>query len=126
MAVVVDTSILIDHLRGVDAARKLLSDAGRARRGVAASVLTKTELIVGAHRDDERRIQQLFAQVYWVPVVETLADQAGSLVARFKKSHRGIELVDYVIAATAIALDAPLLTRNVKHFPMFEGLQSPY
>lgn len=31
-----------------------------------------------------------------------------------------------MIAATAIVLDADLLTTNVKHFPMLAGLQAPY
>lgn len=33
---------------------------------------------------------------------------------------------DLAIAATTIALEAELYTRNVKHFPMFEGLSAPY
>jgi predicted nucleic acid-binding protein len=31
-----------------------------------------------------------------------------------------------VIAATAEIHDAPLMTLNVKHFPMFEGLQPAF
>jgi predicted nucleic acid-binding protein len=31
-----------------------------------------------------------------------------------------------VIAATAIVLDAELLTTNVRHFPMLEGLRAAY
>jgi len=34
--------------------------------------------------------------------------------------------VDLIIAATALELSAPLATINVRHFPMFEGLRSPY
>lgn len=34
--------------------------------------------------------------------------------------------VDYLIAATAIVVDADLLTTNVRHFPMFPDLQPPY
>ncbi len=41
-------------------------------------------------------------------------------------SHSGIDDADYLIAATANILDAPLLTTNVRHFPMFEGLTRPY
>jgi len=33
---------------------------------------------------------------------------------------------DLAIAATVLQADARLLTRNVKHFPMFVGLDSPY
>ena len=41
-------------------------------------------------------------------------------------SHPGVDPVDYVIAAMAERLDARLWTRNVRHFPMFAGLESPY
>lgn len=43
-----------------------------------------------------------------------------------RSSHRGIDDVDYLIAATAIVVDADLLTTNVRHFPMFPDLQPPY
>jgi predicted nucleic acid-binding protein len=34
--------------------------------------------------------------------------------------------VDYLIAATAIVIDADLLTTNVRHFPMFTKLKPAY
>ena len=45
---------------------------------------------------------------------------------RYVQSHPGIGVVDYVIAATAMRLDADLWTRNTKHFPMFADLVAPY
>jgi hypothetical protein len=32
----------------------------------------------------------------------------------------------HVLAATALVLDADLVTVNVRHFPMFDGLAPPY
>ena len=46
--------------------------------------------------------------------------------ARQLPSHRGIDSADLAIAATAAGLEARLLTRNVRHFPMFPDLRSPY
>lgn len=40
--------------------------------------------------------------------------------------HPDIDLVDYLIAATARSVRADLVTLNVKHFPMFKGLEAPY
>lgn len=37
-----------------------------------------------------------------------------------------MDTADLVIVATAIDLGAELLTVNVKHFPMFDGLVAPY
>ncbi len=41
-------------------------------------------------------------------------------------SHHTIDSADLAIAATAVCTNARLLTRNVKHFPMFTDLQAPY
>ena len=47
------------------------------------------------------------------------AFEAGKIIS-------GIDDADYLIAATALLLEADLLTTNVCHFPMLPGLQSPY
>ena len=52
--------------------------------------------------------------------------RSGQLARRYRKSHSGIGAVDYLIAATAIVIDAELLTTNVRHFPMFANLEPPY
>jgi hypothetical protein len=51
---------------------------------------------------------------------------AVELARQYRKSHSGIGAVDYLIAATAIVIDADLLTTNVRHFPMFTKLEPPY
>jgi len=42
------------------------------------------------------------------------------------RGQQRIDTADYLIAATAIVLDAPLLTTNVRHFPMLKGLRPAY
>lgn len=126
MTVVVDTSVLIDHLRGHEGARDVLSHAVRQGERLAASVLTKAELLPGMPRRQRAAASSLFTMLEWVPVDEELAEDAGSLASRYLRSHPGIDMTDYVIAATARRLDAGLWTRNVKHFPMFTGLKAPY
>jgi len=41
-------------------------------------------------------------------------------------SHHTIDGADLAIAATTIRTSSRLLTRNVRHFPMFTDLRSPY
>jgi len=50
---------------------------------------------------------------------------AGDLARTYRRSHQGIVAADYLIAATALILDAELLTLHVRHFPMLAGLQAP-
>ena len=126
MAIVVDTSVLIDHLQGEDAAREALHGAAVDGERLVASVLTKVEVLAGMRRTEEDATRRLLDSLDWIEVDENLADRAGALASRFLRSHPGIDPADYVIAATVERLDARLWTRNVRHFPMFPELAAPY
>lgn len=126
MTVVVDTSVFVDHLRGDLRARDSLAAARAAGHDLAASVLTRIELLAGARKSERLPLEELFTAIRWVDVDTDVADRAGAYAHRYLRSHSGIDTTDYVIAATAAKLGADLLTRNVKHFPMVEGLRSPY
>ena len=126
MTVVVDTSVLIQVLRGDEHAQSLLELAIRSGDRVTASVLTKVEVLAGMRPDEAHETQRLFESLEWIDVDSDLADRAGEFAGRYVRSHPGIDPVDYVIAATTERLDADLWTHNLKHFPMFPGLESPY
>jgi predicted nucleic acid-binding protein len=122
---VADTSVLIDYLRGHDRARRLIEGTMHAGHRVAASVLTKVEILGWTRPTEEAGTRATLGQIAWIEVSDSLAEGAAAFLARFGRSHSGIELTDYVIAATAVRLDAPLWTHNVKHFPMFPDLEAP-
>ena len=125
MIEVVDTSVLIDHLRGNEGARRLLSKA--ADTGELWSVtIVRTEILAGMRRGEERATNELLDTMKWQDVTVEVADCAGELARRFLKSHPGVDTVDFVIAAATQVLNGRLLTQNTKHFPMFPGLQRPY
>ena len=126
MTVVVDTSVLIEVLRGDEQARSLLKLAIGNGERVAASVLSRVEVLTGMRPSEERETRRLFESLEWIAVDADLADHAGELANRYIRSHPGIDPVDYVIAATTERLGANLWTLNLKHFPMFPGLQPPY
>lgn len=126
MTVLVDTSVLIDHLRGSSGAREALRVVVDRSERLAASVLTKVEVLAGMRASEERPTRRLFDILDWLPVDDAIADHAGRLANHYCRSHPGVDPVDFVIAATAMELDAVLWTRNVKHFPMFQDLASPY
>jgi predicted nucleic acid-binding protein len=122
----VDTSVLVDHLRGHRAATGLLEDLDEAGERVVTSELTRFELLVGARAAEHALLEQLFSALAWVPVTEDVARVAGEYARSFRRSHTGIGAIDYLLAATASVLGADLLTTNVRHFPMFDDLASPY
>lgn len=45
---------------------------------------------------------------------------------RHRRAHGGVDDADYPIAATALLLDAEVLTADVRHFPMLAGLTPAY
>lgn len=122
----IDTSVAIDHLRGHPRATALLEDLLRSEDTVAASELTRFELLAGARRDEQDALETFFLAVDWVPVTEDIVRTAGAYARSYRRSHSGIGAVDYLIAGTVSTLDTDLLTTNVRHFPMFEGLEPPY
>jgi predicted nucleic acid-binding protein len=123
VTVLLDSTILIAHLRGDERATELI--AAQPRAETLVSVLSRTE-IEGFMRSHERRgVARLFNTVTTREVTDLIASQAGSWLRRYRASHPGIDLVDYLIAATARENHARLVTLNVEHFPMFEDLEPP-
>lgn len=122
---VVDTSVLIDVLRGHGPAHSVLREH-RATGPLHASEITRLEVLTGMRTGEEDATHRLLEALVWQPVDGSIAELAGELGRRWLPSNRGIDSADLAIAATALSLGVPLLTRNVKHFPMFDGLTAPY
>ncbi len=122
----VDTTIAVDHLRGTPAATELLVDLTAAGEMLVASEMTRFELLAGVRRDELDDLEVFFSSVAWAPIDREISRTAGRLAQGLRRSHSGIDDADYLIAASAIVLQADLLTTNARHFPMFEGLRSPY
>lgn len=122
----IDTGVAVDHLRGeqqaVELMRRLIGDDEL----VAASELVRFELVSGVRQEEIEALEQFFSALVWIAVDEEIARTAGSLARTYRRAHSGIDDVDYVIAATALVLEADLLTTNGRHFPMFPELRVPY
>lgn len=123
---VLDTTVAIDHLRGYPPATELLTR--RVTKGVrlTASEIVRFELLAGVKADEIEALELFFRAVTWVAVDEAVVRTAGELARTHEAAFRGISSADYLIAATAILLGAALLTTNVRHFPMLEGLTPAY
>ena len=125
MTVLVDTSVLIDYLRGDQRAAVVL-EAERAIAPLHASEITRLEVLAGMRPAEEVATRALLATLVWHSVDADVAEAAGALGRRWLPSHHTIDGADLAIAATAMKWGARLLTRNTRHFPMFLGLSPPY
>jgi predicted nucleic acid-binding protein len=105
----VDSDVLIDHLRG----RRRFHGEGR-RLGV--SVVSRCELFAG--RDQPEVLRQLLGAMIELPIDPAIAELAG-----ITRRQTGIATADALIAATALVQRIPLLTRNQRHFEHVSGLQ---
>lgn len=123
--IVFDSSVLIAHLRGAEPATTLLGQA--VVGGTAAcSVLSRIEIEGGMRSAERSAVARLFSIMDVVPVTDVIAARAGEFLRTYRRSHSGIDIIDYAIAATADVHGAELLTLNVKHFPMIAGLDPAF
>ncbi|MBI4323406.1 MAG: type II toxin-antitoxin system VapC family toxin [Candidatus Omnitrophica bacterium] len=114
-----DTNILIDHLRGDPAAVRFLRDIESGRVRATISVITECELLAGTtlSRQEERRVTELLELLPRLAVTSRIA----RVGAQFRRRYP-ITIADALIAATAMLSHATLLTRNVKDFRSIRGL----
>jgi predicted nucleic acid-binding protein len=125
VSALIDTSVLIDFLRGITAAGEALEQA-RKEGPLRASEITRLEVLSGMQLAEEHETRLLLSTLVWHPVDAEIAEEASALGRRWLPGHRAIDSADLAIAATAIRTDSRLMTLNVKHFPMFTGLKAPY
>jgi predicted nucleic acid-binding protein len=117
-----DTDVLIEHLKGNEAATGLLLEAS-AEGQAACSVLTRFELLAGMRSHERSDVRSLLDTLVNLDCSVDIATRAGGWARTYRRSHEGISPIDYLIAATAELHGADLLTQNVKHFPMFPDLE---
>jgi predicted nucleic acid-binding protein len=125
LSAVVDSAVLIDALRGHPAAGALLRSV-QAVGDLHASEITRVEILAGMRRGEEEGTRAVLGALFWHPVDTEVAEMAAQFGRAWLPNHNGIDTPDLIVAATAQLLELPLLTTNVKHFPMFGGLKAPY
>ena len=116
----VDTDVLIWHLRGYPQATRRLDQLP----ALTMSAVSYMEVLQGLRNKTEaaavkKMLGMRSAQI--LPLSEAITDRAISLMESLTLSH-GLQMGDALIAATALQHQLPILTGNVKHFTVVEGL----
>ncbi len=121
--VLIDTSIIIDHLRKKNKNRshfyRLVDN-----HNIFISTITLFELYSGA--TDKGRlmdIKNIIAYVHVLPFTSRIAKKAGELYIFLKKENKLIEIRDLFIGATALAHNLPVMSLNEKHFNRIKELK---
>ena len=123
MKIILDTNIIIDHLRNIPQATKQLQEIEDGNYTGLISVITITELMAAPKMSEQRfqSIGKLLLLFEIISVDPVIAKTAGNLLAKYRASH-GLEPMDALIAATAQVNEAVLFTLNKKHFRFIDGL----
>lgn len=126
MRLLLDSTVFIDVLRGLRSAVAFLNEAVEEDDELWSVTVVRTEVIAGMRPGEESTTFALLDAVRWEDVNIDLADEAGELARQYLKSHPGVDTVDFLLAAASQRLDARVCTSNVRHFPMFDGLERAY
>ncbi len=123
--VVLDTNIIIDHLRQPKKKETQLTKIAKQKpkEGLAISMISVQELYEGRSTRDKEKEQYLLATIVPLQILlytYEVAQLAGKIA---RDLNRSIELADAAIAATAIVNGAQLFTLNKKDFRGIEGLE---
>lgn len=121
MKIVVDSSILIDHLRGGMHWLTFLESVD-PQDTLFLPTIVLFELYAGQSSIDDRVRQQivrLLMKLQKVDLTDDIAQRAGEL---YRDVHIKLQAPDYIIAASALMLGAQVLTLNRKHFSQIPGL----
>lgn len=123
LKILVDTNILIDHLRSVPKATELMDGVENNNFEGLLSTINIMELMAAPKMTEKRfeSIKCLLDIFEHVPVDSNIATVAGQYLAKYRASH-GLEPMDAIIAASAQVSEAVLFTLNIKHFKFIEGL----
>lgn len=124
--ILIDSDVLIAHLRGIDAAREWLARSRRETGKLATSTVCVAEVAGGMHSGERHEVTRLLASLDVFPVSAHAGWRAAQFMRQYRRSHSGIGLGDYLVAATADTEGLELATLNIKHFPMFDSLHPPF
>ena len=126
--VLLDTTFLIDLMRGRERALDMLERLEEGGEGLALSAITLVEFFRGLETLDlpdaqKRRIAEIVRSRVVLPLDAASAERAGRLDAQLWEADEPIDPEDAAIAGIALARDEELVTRKAREFGRVPGLR---
>jgi predicted nucleic acid-binding protein len=118
MRLLLDTTVLIDVLRGRAAAERVRALRAGGERPLWVSAISVHEIHCGARPAEREAIDTLINGLQVASVGRREAEVAGGWRRDFGKRGVTLSQADTLIAANAHVLGARLATGNVKDYPM--------
>lgn len=126
MGIIVDSDVLIDHLRGKEYAVNKIKELEKVEE-LATTDINAFELYFGAYNSKEKEknlsaTKGLLKTLTLLHTQEEAMEIAGRLLAHKKSKGKPVEIRDLLIAAIALQKGYSLLSNNREHFEGIEGL----
>ena len=118
MRYVLDSSFVIDHLRGLPEAVRRMEHLLEGGDEAIVTDVVVTEVWSGTASDDVPSIDAFFRYLEFVQPGPPTAKLAGRFRANASRRGTTLGLGDAMIAAAAADLEAAVLTRNVRDFAL--------
>jgi hypothetical protein len=118
--VLLDTTVLIDLLRGRADARRRLSALRGAEDAPYVCAINVEETVRGLMPREQDPARALFAGLRIVPLGAAEGWQAGEWRREFARRGRTLAQADCLVAAAALSLGGRLATGNPRDFPIRE------
>jgi predicted nucleic acid-binding protein len=114
-----DTTVLIDALRGREAAERLRGLRGEGAPPYVCAINVE-EVWRGTRSGEEEAVGRLLGGLRMAPLGRAEGERSGRWRARFAASGVTLSQADCLIAAAAVGVGARLATGNPRDFPMDE------
>jgi tRNA(fMet)-specific endonuclease VapC len=122
IAPVLDSDVLIDHLRDAGPGRELV-DALGATTGFRITAVTAFELALGKSYAHDPAPADALLDAPLLMLTREAALRGGVVLRELHAAGAGIEIRDAMQVGICLEAGAPLVTRNVRHFARVPGLR---
>lgn len=125
---VLDTSFVIDFLRGDSSAVRLFKLLAQQGAPLGVTPYTHFELYAGIGRsrrpqDEKAAVEGMLRGLAVFPFDPEAARMAGLLDAQLAAKGTAVGVIDLLIGSVAIHHGEPIVTRNKAHFEPIAGLE---
>jgi predicted nucleic acid-binding protein len=112
-----DTTVIIDHLRGIEKASRFLEKIGLKGDTAGCCCINIAEVYSGMLEKEKEKTDIFINSLFFYEITRNISKTAGRL--RQKHAKKGITLstADAIIGAAALIYDLTLATKNIKHYP---------
>ncbi|MGP0100165.1 MAG: type II toxin-antitoxin system VapC family toxin [Solirubrobacteraceae bacterium] len=121
-APVLDSDVLIDHLRDAGPGRELV-DQLASTSGYRITAVTAFELALGRDYEHDPTDADVLMAAPCLMLTREAAVLGGGVLRQLRAAGTGIDIRDAMQAGICLQARAPLVTRNIRHFARVPGLQ---